>query len=222
MAINLFYRKNDNLINNGYTKRVSSVLSTNSLSKWNINKTVKYYEKEYQDWYLWYRFNVLREWFIANRNEADLDFLGRLNTIIRALNLEEYLNANEKNYIHEIKSMNFTQVRNIKSLLIDFEPNENELAYFHYRHIHMVTDFANWNDTNMYITNERIVIIFRNDILSFFLDNIQRIDYFEKHFDITYKNKIYRFYATRTNIIKISIDRVLKIIKKDNSFNGED
>ncbi len=220
MAINLFYRKNQNVINNSYTQWVSDALSFNTLNKWNIKKTLKYYDKEYKDWYLWYRFNILHEWFNANRNEDDLDFLDKLNSVIKALNLEGYLNANEKNYIYEIHSQNFTKVRNIKSLLIDFEANENELAYFHYRHIHMVAPFLNWNDADFYLTNERIVIIYRNDILSFFIDKIQSIDYFDKHFNVTYQSKVYRFYTARSKIIKISIERMLKIIKKEKFLNG--
>ncbi len=221
MDSSLFYRRNENLINNSYTQWVSNALNINSVGKWSVKKTLKYYDKEYEEWYLWYRFNILHEWFKIHRDESDLDFLSKLNSVIKALNLHSFLNAKERNYIYEINSQNFTKVRNIKSLLIDFEPLEEEIAYFHYRHIFLNSNFAKWNDADLYITNDRVVIIYRNEILSFFLGKINRIDYFDKHFDLYYKSKVYRFYTAKPRIIKISIDRVLKIIKKDNTFNGE-
>ncbi len=128
----LFYRKNKNFINNSYTQWVTNALNVSTISKWNVKKTMKFYEKEFEEWYLWYRFNLVYEWFNDNRDDSDLDFLGRLKSIIKNLNLQEFLNCDEQNYLLQLSSQNFTKVRNIKSLLIDFEPLEDELAYFHY------------------------------------------------------------------------------------------
>ncbi len=218
----LFYRKNKNFINNSYTQWVTNALNVSTISKWNVKKTMKFYEKEFEEWYLWYRFNLVYEWFNDNRDDSDLDFLGRLKSIIKNLNLQEFLNCDEQNYLLQLSSQNFTKVRNIKSLLIDFEPLEDELAYFHYRHLKMSSNNFKWNDSDFYITNKRIVVIFRNESMSLYFDNINNLDYFDKHFDINYMNKIYHFYWNEPKLIQISIDRVFKMIKKDNKINGHD
>ncbi|MGL4951689.1 MAG: hypothetical protein ACRC4L_01745 [Mycoplasma sp.] len=192
----------------------SKTLNINNFHYWNKNKVINLFSKEYEKEFLVFRFNLLREWINLNKDESVV-YLNTLLKIINILCLKNYLNAKEKNYIFDLKTKNFTNSRNLKSLIIDFEQSKNEITYFHYRKVSVLFNGKIIEMADLYLTTKRIVITYLNEIISFLIDKILNLTFFNEYFQFEYYGKLYKFYYSDINVLELSFHRLFDVIKAE-------
>ena len=212
----LFYRKNTSKISNiNYVNSVFDSLNKSNIEKINIKKVMNLYNPKYADWFVWYRFSLLNNWFKENYNLDSFNFYESLINIIRNLNLLDFLNAKEKNFLINLKSQNFTKLRNLKTLMVDFELKKFEHVYFHYRKIKFDAHYIKSKETDLYLSNNRIILTFRNEIISLYYEDIESITWEQNGFYIKLNNSVFKIITNKNQIIKISLEIIFKMIKKE-------
>lgn len=212
----LFYRKNTSKISNiNYVNSVFDSLNKSNIEKINIKKVMNLYNPKYADWFVWYRFSLLNNWFKENYNLDSFNFYESLTNIIRNLNLLDFLNAKEKNFLINLKSQNFTKLRNLKTLMVDFELKKFEHVYFHYRKIMFDAHYIKSKETDLYLSNNRIILTFRNEIISMYYEDIESITWEQNGFYIKLNNSVFKIITNKNQIIKISLEIIFKMIKKE-------
>lgn len=213
---NLFFRDNEPNCSYEYKFSVAETLNVQSLNMWTIVKTDKLFNANFSDWYLWYRFNVLHQWWIQNLNHATYYIIMKN---IKKLRLQNFLNATEQNYLYSLKFNYFTKQRNLKSLITDFSLEYKEIAYFHYRYVNLEFDKIIINDLDLYITNKRMVVISKDNTISFYLDAITEYYFDSELFWFIYHHHKYTFNTNKAKVIKTSLIRLYNLLGKE--FNYE-
>lgn len=205
----LFFRPHKHLENYfEYVKSIESDLNLEKLMNFNLRNIISFYTKDQEEEFLIYRFSLLREWYLNSTKTSPI-FHKEIKNIIHILNLENFLNAYEKNFILEVQSKQFTLERNLKSLVIDFNVEKNETTYFHYRKFILINyDNQKIENIDFYLTNFRIVITYSNNLISFHLNKIMNLKFTEKYFSFNYYKYKYLFVCDRPQIILMSFKRI--------------
>lgn len=126
-----------NAKNKEYLNKLSLVLNLTKLDFWTRRKTLHYYNINFEDEYLAYRFSILKKWIELNQN-YDQTFVTNVYEIIAILCLENELTTQELNYINEFRSVTFAKNRNIKNLIVDFKLLPKEEIWYTYEIIGLV------------------------------------------------------------------------------------
>lgn len=191
-----------------YVKNIEPNLNLEKLINFNLKKIMTFYIKGQEELFLTYRFSLLREWYLKAPKTSPI-FHKEIKHIIHTLNLENFLNAYEKNFILETQSKQFTLERNLKSLVIDFNLEKDEITYFHYRKFLMINyDNQKIENIDFYLTNTRIVITYSNNLISFNLNKIRNLKFSETNFSFDYYKYKYVFKCDRPQIILMSFKRI--------------
>ncbi|MGL4948345.1 MAG: hypothetical protein ACRC42_03080 [Mycoplasma sp.] len=219
MIENLFKRPNINTTTYSENYKLWIIsLNLTTLGTWSRKKTFNLHDnKDYED-FLLFRFSILDQWVQSQDIESEI-FIERINKFIKTLCLENQLNATEKNFIHELKAKKFTNSRNLKSLIIDFDPLNEEVIYFHYRKIKMILPSREIkSDIDFYISNKRIIITYLNEVISFNLLKIEQFNFTRNEFNFTYYGLKYNFELNSSEVIKQSFKRIFKEIKAEFNY----
>lgn len=194
----------------------SKWLNTKTINHWSLKKTMEMFDPKTENEFLTFRFQVLQKWFLLNK-ENGYFLSDQLIRQINALNLQNYLNAYEINFLMDTNSKQFTLKRNLKSLIVDFELAKNEYAYFHYRKLDVKLPFIDYliKDVDFYLTTKRIVFTYSNNIISFNLNAIERLTFKDGYFTFVYFSKEYKFITTKSSLILVSFQRLYRELKQD-------
>ncbi len=215
----LFYREYDNRLNQEYLKQLSEQITVDNVLNYSYAKIAKLYQRAYEKEFLYFRFDILYKWFCMNQS-LDRYFLESLKHMIKILGLKNFLNVNEQNYLNTLKSYVFTINRNIKSLIVDFPLNKDEMIYFHYNNIFLATIEnkkvvpIEWA-LDIFFGNQRFVFTGHLEISSFNLDDINKIIFNDEFIIIKTTHKDFVITGSDIKIIEVSIKRLYKIIGKD-------
>ncbi|MGL4951305.1 MAG: hypothetical protein ACRC4M_05805 [Mycoplasma sp.] len=214
MANKLFYREiKDQKKYKEASKKLSLSLNLTNLQFWTKTKTINLYSKDYDYEYLVFRFKIINDW-IKTQDSDELDFLNKLNKLIKVLCLENHLNGYEKKYIINLKNKTFTNNRNLKSLIVDFELKPKEVVYFHYRKIKLtLPEKKNIPNIDLYISNQRIIVTYQNETLSFVLNSITKFYFSSNSLYFFYHDQKYLFNINNTEVLQLSFKRLFKEIK---------
>lgn len=213
---NLFIREKKENFNYEYIDKLKEAINLKNISNLTFKKVSNLYEKKYHNEFLYYSFFILNEW-IKKNNKIDKYFLEALEKNITSLSLNNYLNAEERNYIYLLKSFIFTSNRNIKTLIVDFPLEKYENVYFHYDQISLY--FVNNknkekidNVFEAFFGSKRFFFCGYLNVISINIKDIIKIE-FNKKIIIHMHNYSYELVTNDIEIIKLSIKRLYKILK---------
>ncbi len=214
MGTKLFTRASDEFAYKIYKNGIIKILNINKLALWTKYNTNKLHSINNEKHFLRYRFELVLRWI--NSNEVySKTYVENLNKIIEALDIKNYLNNNELNYLHHYEGVVFAKIRNLKSLIIDFQKGDNETIFYHYEHtniyqINSLQEKLILDNIDFYISTERLIFSENFEIFSILFKDI--IDYKLSHFGLTIKtnNQKYLIRCEDPYIHYVSLERVLK------------
>lgn len=217
MIKNLFYRPIiiSNHFQENYLKNLKSKLTHKNLDIFTENNIYDFWDINFEDIFLAYRFHILKNWIYYNEKISS-NFLKELHYVIKVLDLNNYLNAYETNYIRHYESINFAQNRNIKKLIVDFSVNKDEEVWFQYSSImfaqlntalELIT-----NHPDIYLSNQRIVISTPVEIQSIYWKDVSEFKLVNNRISIYTKYGSFVLISTEILEIYVSVERISKII----------
>lgn len=213
----LFYREYSKEFDKKYLNHLESNINMKNLFQLKHKKIESFYVRKYENEFLYFRFKILYEW-INNNKEWDRYFVDNLEKNINLLQLNNFLTAEEQNFILFIKSYIFTKSRNIKTLIVDFPIEKDEYVYFHYDQIRIF--FINRNKKNnvknlfeLFLSNKRIIFCGYLNIVSFKISDIKKIEFVKSKIIFDLNDYKYEIITNDCKIIEISIKRLFKILK---------
>lgn len=184
----------------------------------NINK---YFDWQDYKYFQKYCFDFTKEWI--NKNELYTEqYIERLETILKKLNLYRLLSSAEIEYINHFKSVVFAKKRNLKKLIVDFPLIKNEtdsfiyeeIVYYHFDKC-ILYKHSNQNDNtkeiNVYISDIRIICSDDLEIHSFYLDEIKSYKINKNLFEISYKNNVYYIKPMDVYEFFVSFERIVEL-----------
>lgn len=193
-----------------YVDSVSKKFNYQTVLKktFNPKKFINIYEF---DFYIAYSFQVIKDWI--NKNEIYTDkYIETLEYLINKLHLINHLNSLEQEYIIHFRSVTFAKKRNLKKLIVDFPLEKSvsiEKRFFIFEKTNILNEenaFFNFdnssffelignkktiivNNSNIYLTDRRIVILDKINFYSIYYKDIQSYKMGNKYFELEYKNK---------------------------------
>lgn len=208
-----------NAKNKEYLNKLSLVLNLTKLDFWTRRKTLHYYNINFEDEYLAYRFSILKKWIELNQN-YDQTFVTNVYEIIAILCLENELTTQELNYINEFRSVTFAKNRNIKNLIVDFKLLPKEEIWYTYEIIGLVeleNDVQNIisKNTQVYLSSQRMIIAKQGNItLSLDYNQIKTLKPSLNKLKIETIKKTYFIIASEITTLYVSFERVGRLIRK--------
>lgn len=199
---------------------LENVLSEQNVEKWNLEKTQALINCEYEEEFIVYRFNVLKNWIIKNEEYSD-KFVKGLDYIIRVLDLEKFLKALEINYIQHYKDVVFSKKRNIKSLIVDFDLRKKEEVWYRYEIKSFLQKInKNYiklaaNKSELYLSNQRIIVTTSILYTSIDYDEIEVFKLNSLFLQIKTKDHEFVILTNDVYVIYTSFERVAKLVKKN-------
>lgn len=208
-----------NAKNKEYLNKLSLVLNLTKLDFWTRRKTLHYYNINFEDEYLAYRFSILKKWIELNQN-YDQTFVTNVYEIIAILGLENELTTQELNYINEFRSVTFAKNRNIKNLIVDFKLLPKEEIWYTYEIIGLVeleNDVQNIisKNTQVYLSSQRMIVAKQGNItLSLDYNQIKTLRPSLNKLKIETTKKTYFIIASEITTLYVSFERVGRLIRK--------
>lgn len=208
-----------NAKNKEYLNKLSIVLNLTKLDFWTRRKTLHYYNINFEDEYLAYRFSILKKWIELNQN-YDQTFATNVYEIIAILCLENELTTQELNYINEFRSVTFAKNRNIKNLIVDFKLLPKEEIWYTYEIIGLVeleNDVQNIisKNTQVYLSSQRMIVAKQGNItLSLDYNQIKTLKPSLNKLKIETIKKTYFIIASEITTLYVSFERVGRLIRK--------
>ncbi len=217
----LFQRNNIKLTydDQKYLKLIKQKLNLSTLFTFNKNKIYSLYNVEHEDAFLYYRFELLLNWILDNESYTE-KFINNLIYIINILDLEKYLNGYEQNYLNHYQSLIFSQTRNLKKLIVDFETLDNENIYYQYE----INDIYEYDCNKLknqiinkiiylYISDKRLIISINNEIKYLMWKQINQIKIYNNSLCILWNNNQQLIiYSLDLFEIYVAIERVCNLI----------
>lgn len=203
--------------------------SNRSFDLWDINKWTKkilinFHSQVNEKEFLALRFKILKKWFLQNE-QLNSKFCNEFKRNIKKLNLQNYLNANEINYIYKLESYIFFLNRNIKSLIVSIELLKNEEAYFHYENLKLFEyDKKNYKSIisgDLYITNQRIVVTNLTFCFSILINQIKNIQNSKNCIYIFTSDKRYGLFFDDVKLLLFSLYKIFELNKIKVTYDRE-
>lgn len=217
----IFSRKPQNLKKFQVLKnKLENVLSEQNVEKWNLEKTQNLINYEYEEEFIAYRFNVLKNWIIKNEEYSD-KFVKGLDYIIRVLDLEKFLKALEINYIQHYKDVVFSKKRNIKSLIVDFDLRKKEEVWYRYEIKSFLQKInKNYiklaaNKSELYLSNQRLIITTNILYTSIDYDEIKIFKLNSLFIQIKTRDHEFVLLTNDVYVVYASFERTAKLVKKN-------
>lgn len=203
--------------NREYLEKLSNFLNVRKLSHWNWKKTYNFLDINFEQEYIGYRFQVLKEWIQENQRYTS-NFVNSLNEIISILSLENYLTTQEKNYINEFTSVLFAKNRNIKNLIVDFQLHEKEEVWYTYDILGVYEKTEKYklikNNIQIFLTNQRIIFASSGEIYKEIdIHSISGVKLKNNAIEINVNQNNYFIICNEINTVYVSIERVGKLVK---------
>lgn len=208
-------KKNENYLNG-----LKNVLNIKKINSWTINKTYQHYNINFEQEYLAYRFEILKQW-IMNNSDYNHKFVVNLQEIIYSLGLENCLTTQEQNYVNNFRSVVFAKNRNIKNLVVDFELEENEEIWYTYEvfavYSYIYNDYKKIiKNTQIYYSNERIIVATSGNVyLSINYKELSETKLKNNCLEIKTYGRSYIVVADDIKTLYVSLERVGKLIKRN-------
>ncbi|WP_027123866.1 hypothetical protein [Mycoplasmoides pirum] len=223
----LFYRPYTSPINQiKITNLLFDILNVNNVLDCREKNLKPYYSIEHEKDFLAYKFEILSNWIKKNEFYNNWYTLN-LNKIIKLLNIKNFFNSLEIDYINKINSLDFENKRIYKKIIVDFSLNKNEYALFSIDEISLFqVDIKDQKSKNLlgnnfklYVTNKAIVVtnniykirISYSDSLSFKLID-EGIYWYAKNIDFIFQT--HDKYLLYEYIKKMFFDNLKKSKKK--------
>ncbi len=214
MVRKLFTRSSDEFAYKIYKNNISKILNISKLALWTKYNTNKLHSINNEKHFLRYRFELVLQW-INNNELYSKTYIENLNKIIESLEIKNYLNNSELNYLHHYEGVVFAKTRNLKSLIIDFQKSENETVFYHYEHTniyHIINGKEELflGDIDFYISTERLIFSENFEIFSLLFSDL--VDYKLSHLGliISTKKQKYLIRCEDPYIHYVSLERILK------------
>lgn len=212
---NFFQRPKSTTYEQVFLRLISKQLNFKNLETIKKSRILSLYEPKYEKDFLAYRFDLLNQWMIQNRDYTK-EYVVALDEMIDKLYLSNELNSFEQQYIKNIQAIVFAKNRNLKQLIVDFSINKNEWVFYRYE-LTSFTQLSNRKLTQkichpeLYITTQRIIISKEIDIISIYYNTIKQYQYSRSKFYLLLKDGRKCYIESDNNrAIVESLERVLK------------
>ncbi len=187
------------------------------INNWTKKNVINFYKQKDETEFLAFRFKILKNWFFQNE-QWNNKFCSDFKKKIKKLNLQNFLNADEINYIYKLESYTFFLTRNIKSLIVNIDLSKNEEAHFHYENLKLYEYNENDNkliiEGDLYITNQRIVMTNSMFCFSISINEINNI-YIDKNYTyVSTLTKKYFFIFDDIKLLLFSLNKIFELNKR--------
>jgi hypothetical protein len=132
--------------------------------------------------------------------------------------LTNELNAYEQEYVKHYHGINFAKTRNLKSLIVDFPLQANEIAYYKYENVSFYKIVNNKmipikRNGELFITTRKILLSHNLNIYPIQLEDITNYKVSKYGLLIFTKHNTYAFKAYDDYLLYVSLERIFRLEK---------
>jgi hypothetical protein len=213
----LFERQSNDFDYINYKLRIEHHFHFRNLLNVPRPKFKKMFEIRQEQHYLRYRFELLKHWIRENEFYSE-GYINHLDKLIHKMFLTNELNAYEQEYIKHYHGVVFAKTRNLKSLIVDFPLQKNEIPYYKYENTSFYRLVNNKmipieRNGELFITTRKILLSHDLNVFPIEFENIINYKVSRYGLLITTANNTYVFKAYDDYLPYVSLERVFRLEK---------